>query len=110
MPEKPQATIIAIDVDSKVSKGVVQDINVTLQKAVPCYEVQKVVVSTSGTTINYNIILLRSSKPEYSVACPQVIEEEVVRVAFTPQQNGIYFLNFLINDKLHQTREVEVSN
>lgn len=105
-PDAAEGTSIrGIQVNGSVSKNAVHQIDVTIVKPTPCHEVQSVKVSTSGTTVNYNFILENTS-----VACAQVLDEETVTVTFTPESTGTYTLNFLINGKLHESRQVVVTN
>ena len=106
VPPAGEAAILDVQVKGAVSTRQAQQIDVTIFKPTPCYIVKETKVSTSGTTVNYNIILQGNG----DMICAQVIVEEVVSVAFNPQTSGVYTLNFLIDGKLYKTEQVTVTN
>jgi hypothetical protein len=98
-----EPAILSVSVGSTVSMSSPQPIEVRIQKPTPCHQVARVNATTSGTTYSYDIILENGAQ-----ICAQVIEEEVVTVSFSPQGPGLHTLNFLINGRLLETRQVVV--
>lgn len=101
----PEPGIRGITLSSNLSKGESMEIDVLIEKPTPCHYIEEVNLTTSGTTYNYDIML--ESEGEI---CAQVIEEERIQVVFDAQETGEYTLNFLINGKQQQSRQVQVSN
>lgn len=100
-----EADILEVQLSSNITKSQAEEIKVTIKKPTPCYVVQEVKVEQSGMEVNYDIIIRNDAQ-----ICVQVIAEEVVTVNFEPQASGEYTLNFLINGKLYETRQVRVLN
>jgi hypothetical protein len=98
-----EPAILSVSVGSTVSMSSPQPIEVLIQKPTPCHQVARVNATASGTTYAFDIILESGAQ-----ICAQVIEEEVVTVSFNPQGPGLHTLNFLINGRLLETRQVVV--
>lgn len=101
----PEPEIVSIALNSSVPVNTQQQITLTLAKPTPCHVVSEVLTSSSGMEVNYDIILESNTQ-----ACAQVIDEEVLTLNFNPQTSGTYTLNFLINGKLYETRQVVVTD
>lgn len=98
-----EAGIRDIILSSSLREGESMEIDVLIEKPTPCHYVDQVNLSISGTTYTYDILLETTEE-----ICAQVIEEERLRVVFEPQEAGTYTLNFLINGRQQQSRQVEV--
>lgn len=98
-------SITHVQLNGSVSKNTSQQIEVTLEKPTPCHELHSIRMSEDGMTVNYNFIVGSTAE-----VCAQVIEEEEVTVTFEPKLSGTYTLNFLVNGRQFQTRQVEVTN
>ena len=83
-----------------------QEISVTIEKPTPCHEITDVEITSSGSTVNYNFIVVG---PTGETVCADVIQEETVTVNFEPTTGGEYTLNFLLNGTLAETRTVSVT-
>lgn len=90
---------------SQLHQGESMEIDVLIEKPTPCHYIDQVDLSVSGTTYTYDILLETTGE-----ICAQVIEEERVTVIFEPGEAGEYTLNFLINGRQQQSRQVEVRN
>lgn len=80
-----------------------QEIIVQITTGTPCYSID-VVKTVSGNTFNYNFILT-----EEDVPCVQVVKTHDIPVVFDPPSAGTYTLHFLIDEELHETREIVVT-
>lgn len=90
---------------NQLQEGESMEIEILIEKPTPCHYVDRVDLNISGTTYTYDILLETTDE-----ICAQVIEEERVTVIFDPQETGTYTLNFLINGRQRQNREVVVEN
>ena len=83
-----------------------QEISVTIVKPTPCHTISEVEKTAEGFVYTYNFIL---SEPGADTACVQMIANETVVVVFDPAETGEHTLNFLINGKLFETRQIMVA-
>jgi hypothetical protein len=98
------ARIIEISAASNMTLAESQNIEVRIEKPTPCHTVASVNKTTSGNTINYDIIL----QSDFSM-CATVIAEETVTINFQPEGAGQYLLKFYVNGKYHTSKTVSVT-
>lgn len=98
-----EASIKEVQVGGAVVKDQTHQLTVIIHKPTPCHQLVQTKISATGTTVNYNFILESSGE-----ICAQVIEEETVQIAFTPQSSGVYTLKFSIDGRLYRTKQVVV--
>jgi hypothetical protein len=96
-------TIGEISLSDQMGEFETMEIEVTIQKPTPCHFVDRVDLQVSERTYDYDIILDREEG-----VCAQVIEDETVSIFFDPQERGEYTLNFLINGRFIESRQVQV--
>ena len=98
-----ETTLSAVVLPASSSAQDPQEIIVHITTGTPCYSIE-VVKTVSDKVFEYNFILI-----EEKVACIQVVKTHEIPVIFDPSSAGIYTLRFLIGGKLHETREMVVT-